>query len=61
MPSCEIPFKYAFIVRTLWLTFFFAPFVPIVTIFSLVGIVMYYYVCKILFRYSYRIPNVRSN
>ncbi len=61
LPDCQIPFKYAFIMRTLWLTFFFTPFVPIVAILSLVGIILYFFVCKILFRYSYRLPQVRSN
>ena len=61
LPDSQIPFKYAYIVRTLWLTFFFSPFVPIVALFSLLGILSYYFVCKVLFRYSYKIPNIRSN
>ena len=61
LPDSEIPFKYAYVVRTLWLTFFFAPFVPLVALFSLAGLGLFYVTCKILFRHAYRLPKVRSH
>jgi len=57
----SIPFKYAYIVKTIWLTCFYAPFVPIVTVISLLGLIFYYITMKVSFRYFYKIPEVISH
>jgi len=61
MSDSQIPFKYAYVIKTLWLTFFYSPFVPVVSIISLFGLGFYYFAVKFLFRYSYKIPSIHSN
>lgn len=57
----NIPFKYAYIVKTIWLTCFYTPFVPMVSFISLAGLVFYYIVVKLSFRFCYKLTEVRSN
>jgi hypothetical protein len=61
MNDSNIPFKYAYIVKTIWLTCFYTPFVPMVSVISLAGLIIYYIVMKLSFRYCYKITEVRSN
>jgi len=61
MPECEIPFKYAYIIKTLWLTCFYCSFTPIVAVISAVGLIFYYFIVKFLFRYRYKLPPIHSN
>ena len=56
-----MPFKYAYVIKTIWLTCFYAPFVPIVAVISLAGLIFYYITMKISFRFFYKITEVRSN
>ena len=44
----------------MWLTFFFTPFVPIISIISLLGLCLNYLIYKFLFRYCYKIPLIKS-
>lgn len=60
-PSCDIPYKYAYVIKTLLLTFFYTPFVPVVSLISICGLVLYYYVIKFLFRHCYKLPNFHSS
>jgi hypothetical protein len=61
MNDSKIPFKYAYIVKTVWLTCFYTPFVPMVSFISLAGLIFYYIVMKLSFRFCYKIAEVRSN
>lgn len=59
--DCDIPEKYAFLIKTLWLSCFYTPFVPLVGLISFVGLVFFYMAVKISFRHFYKITSVRSN
>lgn len=59
--DCDIPEKYAYLIKLYWLTCFYAPFVPIVSFISLIGLVLFYSAMKISFRHFYKITSVRSN
>jgi hypothetical protein len=52
--------KYSYIIKTLWLTSFYAPFVPIVVPLSIVGLIFNYIVEKYLFGSAYAAPNMIS-
>ena len=56
----NIPSKYAYIIKTLWLTCFFTPAVPLVAFVSLFGLLFFYLTTKISFRHFYKVTSVRS-
>jgi hypothetical protein len=60
-PLPEIPYKYAYILKTLWLTAFYAPLVPIVVPISVLGLGLNYMIEKYLYRYIYSAPNMLSD
>ena len=41
-PEAEIPYKYAYIFKTIWLTAFYAPLAPIVVPVGIVGLILNY-------------------
>jgi hypothetical protein len=61
MPACEIPFKYAYVMKNVLLTCFYLPIVPLVSFISLIGLFVYYWVMKGLFRSCYSIPGRYSS
>jgi hypothetical protein len=57
----ELPNKYAYILKTLWLTALYAPLIPVVVGVSMVGLILFYFVEKFLYTRSYCMPsNVSS-
>ena len=38
--------RYADLMKTMWFTFFYSPLIPIGTLYSIVGIILYYYTDK---------------
>ncbi len=56
----DFPVKYAYVIRTVWLTCFYAPFVPLVVPISIFGLIFFYFTEAELFRSSYRAPNMLS-
>ena len=56
----DFPVKYAYVIRTIWLTCFYAPFVPVVVPISIFGLIFFYFTEAELFRSSYRAPNMLS-
>lgn len=60
-PEAEIAFKYAYIFKTIWLTAFYAPLAPIVVPISIFGLLINYFLEKILFGKKYSIPNTVSS
>jgi uncharacterized membrane protein len=57
----DIPAKYAYMIKTFWLTCFYGPFVPIVVFVSLAGLTIFYFSLKVSFRHFYRTTSVRSS
>ena len=55
-PAIEFPLKYTFLVRTVWLTCFYATFVPIIVPISVIGLLYFYFSEVYLFRNYYAIP-----
>ena len=45
-PSYAMGKRYADIMKTMWFTFFFSPVIPIGTLISFLGLVMYYFADK---------------
>ena len=41
-PMAEIPYKYAYIFKTIWLTAFYAPLAPLVVPISIFGLILNY-------------------
>lgn len=60
LPSANFSVQYAYVVKTVWLTCFFAPFVPIVVPISIVGLTVFYFTEGELFRTKYRVPTLLS-
>lgn len=56
----DFPVKYAYVIRTLWLTCFYAPFAPLIVPISICGLIFFYFTEAELFRSSYRAPNMLS-
>ena len=55
-PYPYIPYKYSYVIGTIWLTALFAPFVPIVVVISIFGLMFNFHIEKYLFRFVYSIP-----
>ena len=55
-PAIDFPLKYTFLIRTIWLTCFYATFVPIVVPISVIGLLYFYFSEVYLFRNYYAIP-----
>jgi hypothetical protein len=60
-PPAEIPYKYAFVFKTIWLAAFYAPLVPIVVPISILGLGLNYAIEKLLFSKIYAAPNMMSS
>lgn len=60
LPQPSLPEKYSYIIKTLWLTAFYAPFTPIVVPISIIGLVFNYLIEKNLFGSAYSAPNMIS-
>ncbi len=45
-PDYNIGKRYADIMKTMWFTFFYCPAVPMGTIWSIIGLIVYFYVDK---------------
>lgn len=60
-PEVDMPNKYAYILKTLWLTALYAPLIPIVVVISMFGIILNYFIEKILYTRSYSLPNTVSS
>ncbi len=56
-----MPYKYAYIVKTLWLTAFYASFVPFSAFYTLFGLIINYFVEKKLFAGTYSAPEMISS
>lgn len=59
-PMPSLPYKYGYIIRTLWLTAFYCPLVPIVVPISALGLLLNFWIEKCLHAKSYRCPNMVS-
>jgi hypothetical protein len=60
MPQPSFPEQYAYVIKTIWLTCFYAPLVPIVVPISIAGLAFYYFSEVYLFRTAYSKPNMLS-
>ena len=60
LPCPSLPQNYSYIIKTIWLTSFYAPFTPIVVPISIIGLIANYFVEKYLFGSSYSAPNMIS-
>lgn len=60
-PVIDLPSKYAYILKIVWLTGLYAPLVPIVVIIAAVGLALNYLVEKVLFTKVYSVPNTVSS
>lgn len=60
LSEVDFPVKYAYVIRTLWLTCFYAPFAPLIVPISVLGLIFFYFTETELFRSSYRAPNMLS-
>ncbi len=45
-PDYNIGKRYADIMKTMWFTFFYSPVIPFATLFSIIGLILYYWVDK---------------
>ena len=45
-PNFEIAGKYAVILNTMWITFLYAPLIPIALVFGIIGLIFFYWVQK---------------
>jgi hypothetical protein len=61
LPQPLLPAKYSYIIKTLWLTSFYAPFTPIVVPISMLGLALSYLLEKYLFGSAYSAPNMISS
>ena len=57
----EIAFRYAYFIRTLWLTAFYAPLVPVVVPISILGLTTRYWIEKVSYGNYYSTPNMISS
>ena len=60
LPEPVLPEKYSYIIKTLWLTAFYAPFTPVVVPISIIGLIINYFIEKNLFGSAYSAPNMIS-
>jgi len=60
LPTPILPIKYSYILKTIWLSAFYAPFAPIVVPISIIGLILNYIVEKHLFGGAYSAPNMIS-
>ena len=60
-PTMQLPYKYAYVFKTIWLTAFYAPVCPIVVPISIFGLLINYWIEKCLFSRVYSIPNTTSS
>lgn len=60
LTEVDFPVKYAYVIRTVWLTVFYAPFAPIIVPISVLGLIFFYFAETELFRSSYKVPNMLS-
>jgi hypothetical protein len=60
-PAVDLPSKYAYILKIVWLTGLYAPLVPIVSVVAVLGLGMNYLIEKLLFAKSYSLPNTVSS
>lgn len=56
-----MPYKYGYIIKTLWLTAFYTPIASLSAVFSLIGLVMNYLIEKKLFANTYSAPQMFSS
>lgn len=61
LPEPFLPEKYSYIIKTVWLTAFYAPFTPVVVPISIIGLIINYFVEKYLFGAYYSAPNMISS
>lgn len=60
-PAIDLPSKYAYILKIVWLTGLYAPLVPIVSVIAVLGLGLNYLIEKLLFAKSYSLPNTVSS
>lgn len=60
LTEADFPVQYAYVIRTIWLTCFYAPFVPAIVPIALIGLIVFYFTEGELFRTSYKVPNMVS-
>jgi hypothetical protein len=56
-----MPYKYAYVIKTLWLTAFYTSFVPFSAFYTLLGLIINYFVEKKLFSGTYSAPEMFSS
>ena len=56
----SFPEKYSYVIKTIWLSLFYGPFVPIVVPISIVGLFLFYFTEVYLFRTHYNVPRMLS-
>ncbi len=56
----DFPVLYSYVIKTIWLTCFYAPFAPIVVPISIFGLILFYFTEGEIFRTSYNVPNMLS-
>lgn len=56
-----MPYKYGYVIKTLWLTAFYTSFAPISALYSLIGLIINYFVEKKLFAGIYSAPQMFSS
>ena len=45
-PSYSIGKRYSDLMKTMWFTFFYSPVIPLGTVWSIIGFILYYYIDK---------------
>lgn len=59
-PEISLPGKYAYVLKTLLLTALYAPMIPAVVLIALMGMVLNYFIEKVLFVRTYSVPHTIS-
>lgn len=60
LASVDFTVNYAYVIKTIWITCFYAPFAPVVVPISIAGLSFFYFSQAELFRTSYSAPNMLS-
>lgn len=60
-PLPDMPYKYAYALKTLWLTGFYTSFVPFSAFYTFFGLILNYFVEKKLFSKTYSAPEMSSS
>ena len=59
-PDLQLPTKYAYVIKTLWMIAFLSPLVPAIGFVAAPGLIVNYWIEKMLHSRTYRAPNMVS-